>query len=62
MSPGSVSAYSGGTYVTTVLIWILIIALGLIALLIVVWAAMELLELLRWTFPANKDDEKGPFK
>jgi hypothetical protein len=41
---------------------ILIIALGLIAPLIVVWAAMELLELLRWTFPANKHDEKGPFK
>ncbi len=51
-----------GVDVIDVLVWILIIALGLTALLIIIWAAIELLELLRWTFPANKDDEKGPFK
>jgi hypothetical protein len=45
-----------------VLAWILIVALGLVALLIVIWALFELFEFVRWIFPSNKDDEKGPFK
>lgn len=45
-----------------VLFWLVVVVVALAALLILLWALLELFQFVRWIFPANKDDEAGPFK
>jgi len=33
----------------------------LLALVVLIWAGSEIIELARWVFPSNEKEESGPF-